>query len=78
MIDVYFRKHSFNQSRLKPAFFQVLCEIKEKTGIFFPSRNENSHFFSIAINIRNLPEDEPPDSQLMRLDNMLIAEGREG
>jgi hypothetical protein len=29
----------------------------------------------LAINIRNLPEDEPPDSQLMRLDNMLIAEG---
>jgi hypothetical protein len=27
-----FRKHAFNQSRLKPAFFQVLCEIKEKTG----------------------------------------------
>lgn len=26
--------------------------------------------------MRNLPEDEPPDSQLMRLDNMLIAEGR--
>ncbi|UJR36103.1 hypothetical protein I4U23_028838 [Adineta vaga] len=56
------RKHAFNQSRLKPAFFQVLCEIKEKT----------------AINIRNLPEDEPPDSQLMRLDNMLIAEGIAG
>ncbi len=32
----------------------------------------------IAINIRNLPEDEPPDSQLMRLDNMLIAEGIAG
>lgn len=56
------KKHAFNQSRLKPAFFQVLCEIKEKT----------------AINLRNLPEDEPPDSQLMRLDNMLIAEGIAG
>ncbi len=32
----------------------------------------------LAINIRNLPEDEPPDSQLMRLDNMLIAEGIAG
>jgi hypothetical protein len=32
----------------------------------------------VAINIRNLPEDEPPDSQLMRLDNMLIAEGIAG
>jgi len=56
------RKHAFNQSRLKPAFFQVLCEIKEKT----------------AINIRNFPEDEPPDAQLMRLDNMLLAEGIAG
>ncbi|CAF1521747.1 unnamed protein product [Rotaria magnacalcarata] len=56
------RKHAFNQSRLKPAFFQVLCEIKEKT----------------AINTRNLPDEEPPDSQLMRLDNMLIAEGIAG
>ncbi|CAF0782563.1 unnamed protein product [Didymodactylos carnosus] len=56
------RKHAFNCNRLKPAFFQVLCEIKEKT----------------AINIRNLPEDEPQDPQLMRLDNMLIAEGVAG
>ncbi|CAF5055473.1 unnamed protein product, partial [Rotaria sp. Silwood1] len=56
------RKHAFNQSRLKPAFFQVLCEIKEKT----------------AINLRNFPEDEPPDAQLMRLDNMLLAEGIAG
>ena len=34
-------------------------------------------FFS-AINIRNFPEDEPPDAQLMRLDNMLLAEGIAG
>ncbi len=31
-----------------------------------------------AINIRNFPEDEPPDAQLMRLDNMLLAEGIAG
>ena len=37
-----------------------------------------SLFDFLAINIRNLPEDEPPDSQLMRLDNMLIAEGIAG
>jgi hypothetical protein len=34
-------------------------------------------FFS-AINIRNFPDDEPPDAQLMRLDNMLLAEGIAG
>ena len=32
----------------------------------------------LAINIRNFPEDEPPDAQLMRLDNMLVAEGIAG
>jgi hypothetical protein len=32
----------------------------------------------LAINIRNFPEDEPPDAQLMRLDNMLLAEGIAG
>ena len=31
-----------------------------------------------AINIRNLSDEEPPDSQLMRLDNMLLAEGIAG
>ena len=34
--------------------------------------------FFLAINIRNFPEDEPPDAQLMRLDNMLLAEGIAG
>lgn len=64
---------------MKPAFFQVLCEIKEKTGKFLREIFIAIEFFfySLAINIRNLPEDEPPDSQLMRLDNMLIAEGKE-
>ena len=73
-----FRKHAFNQSRLKPAFFQVLCEIKEKTGknclVFLVCK---SKIFS-AINLRNFPDDEPPDTQLMRLDNMLLAEGIAG
>ena len=30
------------------------------------------------INLRNTQEEEPPDPQLMRLDNMLIAEGVAG
>ena len=53
------RKHTLNCHRMKPALFSVLCEIKERT----------------ALSLRNLNEDDPPDPQLMRLDNMLIAEG---
>lgn len=29
-----FRKHALNCHRMKPALFNVLCEIKEKTGEF--------------------------------------------
>uniref|UniRef100_A0A1A9WX24 Uncharacterized protein n=1 Tax=Glossina brevipalpis TaxID=37001 RepID=A0A1A9WX24_9MUSC len=56
------RKHTLNCHRMKPALFTVLCEIKEKT----------------VLSIRNTQEEEPPDPQLMRLDNMLIAEGVAG
>ncbi|XP_013405201.1 pre-B-cell leukemia transcription factor 1 isoform X2 [Lingula anatina] len=56
------QKHTLNSHRMKPALFSVLCEIKEKT----------------VLSIRNTNEDEPPDPQLMRLDNMLIAEGVAG
>ncbi|XP_034036625.1 pre-B-cell leukemia transcription factor 1b [Thalassophryne amazonica] len=47
---------------MKPALFNVLCEIKEKT----------------VLSIRSAQEEEPPDPQLMRLDNMLLAEGVSG
>ena len=47
---------------MKPALFSVLCEIKEKT----------------VLSLRNVTDDDPPDPQLMRLDNMLIAEGVAG
>ena len=30
----FFRKHTLNCHRMKPALFSVLCEIKEKTGKF--------------------------------------------
>ncbi|XP_047388108.1 pre-B-cell leukemia transcription factor 4 isoform X4 [Sciurus carolinensis] len=53
------RKHALNCHRMKPALFSVLCEIKEKT----------------VVSIRGIQEDHPPDAQLMRLDNMLLAEG---
>ncbi|NXA15064.1 PBX1 factor, partial [Sapayoa aenigma] len=56
------RKHSLNCHRMKPALFSVLCEIKEKT----------------VLSIRGIQEEDPPDAQLMRLDNMLLAEGVSG
>ncbi|XP_072290289.1 pre-B-cell leukemia transcription factor 3b isoform X6 [Eucyclogobius newberryi] len=56
------RKHGLNCHRMKPALFSVLCEIKEKTG----------------LSIRGAQEEDPPDPQLMRLDNMLLAEGVAG
>ena len=56
------RKHTLNCHRMKPALFSVLCEIKEKT----------------VLSLRNVQDDEPPDPQLMRLDNMLVAEGVAG
>ena len=47
---------------MKPALFSVLCQIKEKTVL--------SH--------RHCEQEDPPDPQIMRLDNMLIAEGVAG
>ncbi|KAJ7303382.1 hypothetical protein JRQ81_012345, partial [Phrynocephalus forsythii] len=59
-------KHALNCHRMKPALFTVLCEIKEKTGIVG------------ACLSSCLFEEEPVDPQLMRLDNMLLAEGVAG
>ncbi|XP_043940718.1 pre-B-cell leukemia transcription factor 1-like [Protopterus annectens] len=56
------RKHALNCHRMKPALFSVLCEIKEKT----------------VLSIRHAQEEDPTDPQLMRLDNMLLAEGVSG
>nr|KAF6360020.1 hypothetical protein mMyoMyo1_010978 [Myotis myotis] len=55
------KKHALNCHQMKPALFSVLCEIKEKTG----------------LSIRSSQEKELVDPQLMRLDNMLLAEGAE-
>ncbi|XP_018595183.2 pre-B-cell leukemia transcription factor 1-like isoform X1 [Scleropages formosus] len=56
------KKHALNCHRMKPALFSVLCEIKEKTG----------------LSMRSTQEEEPQDPQLVRLDNMLLAEGVAG
>lgn len=79
------RKHTLNCHRMKPALFSVLCEIKEKTGMYlFPlgcviALSVTCYLFcSTVLSLRNTQEEEPPDPQLMRLDNMLIAEGVAG
>ena len=54
------RKHTLNCHRMKPALFSVLCEVKKNT----------------ALGFRNVHDQcDPPDHNLMRLDNMLVAEG---
>ena len=41
--------------------------------------NNHCHFWIFSVlSLRNAQEDEPPDAQLMRLDNMLLAEGVAG
>ena len=44
---------------MKSALFSVLCEIKERS----------------VLSLRNVQDQNPPNADLMRLDNMLIAEG---
>ena len=47
---------------------------------FYSCKIESICFISVStvLSIRNSQEEEPPDPQLMRLDNMLIAEGVAG
>lgn len=56
------RKHALSCHRMKPALFAVLCEIKERT----------------ALSIRGMQEEDGPDPHILRLDNMLLAEGVAG
>lgn len=45
----------------------------------FLLKNKNFNLFSFSVlSLRNTQEEDPPDPQLMRLDNMLIAEGVAG
>ncbi|TKR67879.1 hypothetical protein L596_023959 [Steinernema carpocapsae] len=56
------RKMNLQCHRMKNALFEVFCEVKEKT----------------ALSIRGGQDETPEDPQLMRLDNMLVAEGVAG
>ncbi|XP_076004141.1 pre-B-cell leukemia transcription factor 1-like isoform X2 [Genypterus blacodes] len=56
------RKHALNCHRMKTALFSVLCDVKEKT----------------ALSVRGIQDDDHPDPQILRLDNMLLAEGISG
>lgn len=56
------RKLMLNCHRMKPALFSVLTQKKEE----------------VRISYRCMSESEPPDAQLLRLENMLMAEGVTG
>ncbi|XP_031624585.1 homeobox protein extradenticle-like [Contarinia nasturtii] len=56
------RKHTLNCHRMKQALFEVLCDVKDKS----------------VLSLRNTQELDPPDTDILRLDNMLIAEGIAG
>ena len=60
--DAQEKKDELEANQLKPALYQVLCELKEK----------------ISLNMRQSMEDDPQDPQIARLDNMLMAEGVSG
>ncbi len=60
--DAQERKDELECHRIKPALYQVLCELKEKT----------------ALNMRSTNDDDAQDPQIARLDNMLMAEGVSG
>lgn len=60
--DAQEKKDELEANRIKPALYQVLCELKEKT----------------ALNMRQSMDDDPQDPQIARLDNMLMAEGVSG
>ncbi|XP_007635695.2 pre-B-cell leukemia transcription factor 4 isoform X3 [Cricetulus griseus] len=65
------RKHALNCHRMKSALFSVLCEIKGKTE----NTSQSACLFHLAMSIQQHQEEDPPDAQLLRLDNMLLAEG---
>lgn len=56
------KKQALATHPMRQALFDVLCEVKEKT----------------ALSIRTGVDETPEDPQLMRLDNMLVAEGVAG
>ncbi|CAD6188390.1 unnamed protein product [Caenorhabditis auriculariae] len=56
------KKQALSCHPMRPALFNVLCEVKEKT----------------SLSIRTGVDETPEDPQLMRLDNMLVAEGVAG
>ncbi len=60
--DAQERKDELECHRIKPALYQVLCELKEKT----------------SLNMRQSIDEDPQDPQIARLDNMLLAEGVSG
>uniref|UniRef100_A0AAY5L1E4 PBC domain-containing protein n=1 Tax=Esox lucius TaxID=8010 RepID=A0AAY5L1E4_ESOLU len=48
------RKHALNCHRMKPALFNVLCEIKEKTGQISHSDQTEAHRHTAVPNSRSI------------------------
>jgi hypothetical protein len=65
-LSLHFFKYYVKSKKKQVRIFDLFIEFSDVDLVFK------------AINIRNFPEDEPPDAQLMRLDNMLLAEGIAG
>lgn len=58
-----------------PALIQSIQHVLYSVFSFLPS---SSACLLTVLSIRGAQEEEPPDPQLMRLDNMLLAEGVSG
>ena len=64
--------------------FELLLKLKHNFREFllktvYAKLSENSLIlFGLGLSMRNAQEEEPPDPQLIRLDNMLLAEGVAG
>lgn len=62
--------------------FTIIVWTILRFSLLFVLKFENTPFkysiCHIVLSLRNTQEEEPPDPQLMRLDNMLIAEGVAG
>ena len=88
----YFNFYKLHFSKISPSLNSVLCEIKEKTVLSLRNLNDEVRAVCFIFHhekkstppvfssvwpkpLSYLPQD-PPDPQLMRLDNMLIAEVR--
>jgi hypothetical protein len=69
-------KTTFRNNSMQPAVYQILCEMKNKIGKTNGGKKPVTSRLLLALNTQQLPSiDNQPSEQLIRIDNMLIAEG---